>query len=86
MKYIIISFKTRNSLLGFIKIARQNGIFVDIINTPHIISKGCGLSGKTIFSNLNIVKNLVKQIENFDFVGIFCLERDGFQERLQRLY
>ena len=86
MKFIIISFKSRNSLLKFVKIARQQGVFIDIINTPLIISKSCGLSGKTIFQNLNIIKMLVHQLEISDFMGIFYLEHNGFQERLQRLY
>lgn len=86
MKFIIISFKSRNNLLKFVRICRQYNINIDIINTPNIISKSCGLSGKTAYNNLNSIKNIIQQLNYLDFMGIFYLERSGFQERLQRLY
>lgn len=86
MKFIIISYKTRNSLLTFIKALRQYGVSADIINTPRSISKSCGLSAKILENNLNTAIRVINQLNFKDFFGIYSIERQGFQERLQRLY
>ena len=86
MKYIIISFKNRNSVYAFLKILKNFNIFSSIINTPHNISKSCGLSLKADFGYHNQVVNILKNSRLTDLIGIFVVERQGFNERITRLY
>ena len=86
MKFIIISFKSRNSLLSFVKILRNFGIPADIINTPRQISRSCGLSAKAQYQFYNSILNIIKTSKIADLMGIFLVEQFGFQERIQRLY
>lgn len=86
MKYIIVSFKSRNKVLHLVKMLRQFNINADIISTPQSISKSCGLSAKVNYIHLSTVKTVVQNMGMNDFNGIYYLERNSFNERLQRLY
>jgi len=86
MKYIIISFKNRNCLYTFLKILKNFNIFSSIINTPHSVSRSCGLSLKVDFSYYNTVINIINTSRVQDIIGVFAVERQGFNERISRLY
>ena len=86
MKYLIISFKNRTSLYTFVKILKNFNFPCEIINTPHAVSRSCGLSAKINFSYKNSVVNITKSSHFNDLIGIFLVERQGFNERIQRLY
>lgn len=86
MKYLIISFKNRNSVYAFFKILKNFNIFSSIINTPHTVSQSCGLSLKVDFSFYNSVINILKNSHTSDLIGVFAVERQGFNERISRLY
>ncbi len=86
MKYLIISFKNRTSLYTFVKILKNYSFPCEIINTPHAVSRSCGLSVKTNFSYKDSIVNIIKSSRFNDIIGIFLVERQGFNERIQRLY
>ena len=86
MKYIIISFKNRNSVYTFVKILKNFNIFSSIINTPHSVSRSCGLSLKVDFSYSNSIINIINSSHIQDIIGVFVVERQGFNERITRLY
>lgn len=86
MKHIIISFKSRNSLFSFVKIARSYGLNLQIVNTPRIVSVSCGLSGKTDFINYHTILNILSLNKFNDFLGVFLVNSFGTGEQVQRLY
>ncbi len=86
MKYLIISFKSRNSVMTFAKILKKNGIYTNIINTPRIISTSCGLSIKTEFHNLQIVLSLLRKINLSGLIGIYSITRKGTHEEVEKFY
>lgn len=86
MKYLIIHFKNKTALYTFSKILKNYNIKHSIINTPNSISRSCSLSIKTdIFYKISIV-NALETSRITDFAGIYIIERQGFNERIQRLY
>lgn len=86
MKYLLINFKNKTSLYMFGKILKNYNIDYSIINTPHSISRSCSLSIKTHLDYLNTTLNIIKTSRINDIDGIFLVERQGFNERIQRLY
>lgn len=86
MKYLLINFNNKSSLYMFCKILKNYSINYSIINTPHSISRSCSLSLKINLNYLNTLLNIVKTSHISDVAGIFLLERQGFNERIQRLY
>ena len=86
MKHIIINFNNRTALYTFAKILNNYQIYSSIINTPRSISKSCSLSLKINFNYLNNLINIIKT-SNFNHIsGVFVLEKQGINERIQRLY
>lgn len=85
MKYIIISFKSRNNLLKFNKILKNQGMLTQIINTPRSTSISCSLSIKTDFRNLTNVINLVNQLHIDGLLGVYLINRIGMHEQTQRI-
>lgn len=72
MKYLIISFKSRNDTISFFNILKSHNIFCSIINTPKIIGTSCSLSIKTNIDSLSKVRKLINF--NNPNVGIFIYE------------
>lgn len=85
MKFLIISYKSRNSIMTFAKSLRVNGINYTIINTPHSIYSGCSLSVKTEYRFLNFVINLIKQTNLSDFIGVFSNNNKSNYAQIERL-
>ena len=86
MKYIVISFKSRNNLQLFAKLMRSNSIPAEIINTPRSISISCGLSARTEFRFYKAVVNLLFKSNLNGFLGIYLVEKQGLKELTQKLY
>lgn len=86
MKYIIISFKNRNSLMAFNKILTTRGIVTSVINTPRAIAISCGLSIKTDNKNLNFIINIIHYANISGFIGIFLYERINGYEQIRQVY
>ena len=73
MEYIVITFKSRASVVAFSEFLNSNGIKNDIINTPKEANVGCGLSIRVQKSAFLFVKRAiyVKGVKNF--VGFFLV-------------
>lgn len=85
MKYLIISYKSRNSLYAFAQILRQYGIASTIINTPRNIALSCGLSLKVDFGNFSRVAGLINKVNLSGFWGVFLLTRTSIHDQIERL-
>ena len=86
MKYLLISFKTKNSVYSFSNKLKLFNISNQIINTPSSISKSCSLSLRTNLNNLSIVTKILLNSNYNDVIGIFSIEISAFDERIKRLY
>ena len=75
MKYLVISFKSRNELYSFARVLKLNGIYSSIITTPKSIGSTCMLSIKTDFKNLNTISNLIRQHNPKSFLGLFSIQQ-----------
>lgn len=85
MKYLIISYKSRNSLYAFAKILRQMGIASSIINTPRNIALSCGLSLKVDFAYFSQVVSLISNAQLQGFWGVFLLTKTPTHDQIERL-
>ena len=85
MKYLIISYKSRNSLYAFAQILRQYGIASTIINTPRNIALSCGLSLKVDFGHFSRVASLINNVNLSGFWGVFLLTRTSTHDQIERL-
>lgn len=85
MKFLLLSFKSRNQLYNFTKFLKLKGISFSTINTPRKISTSCGLSIKTSNYNFNILSNYLRNNPNFNIIGLFVVEQIGLQENIQRV-
>lgn len=86
MKYLIISFNSRNSVMTFAKLARKNGLYTSIINTPRSVSVSCGLSVRTEFQNLQSIISLLKKSNLSDLIGVYSITRKGQYEEIEKFY
>lgn len=86
MKYLLISFKNRNSTMEFNKILNSRGVNAKIINTPASIGSTCMLSVQTSLSNYSQIISLLKLIHLEGFLGLFLIENQGLRQQTQRLY
>ncbi len=86
MKYLLVAFKSRNSLLAFTKNLRLNGIAVEVVNTPRAISISCGLSAKLNLTYTNFVINLLSHNVYENFVGVYLVARVGLKEQISKIY
>ena len=85
MKYIIIAFRSRNTLQKFIHLLKQNNVVCKIINTPSALSSSCGLSAKTDYSNYGIINSILNQIRFDDFMGVYLVNNSKSFNQFQRL-
>lgn len=86
MKKIVISYKSRNTLMQFVKRLRINGFSAQIINTPSKISSSCGLSARIDYSYLKPIISIIQQSQLPGLIGVFSIEQFGLQEIVTRLY
>ncbi len=86
MKELIISYKSRNNLMQLQRLLKQNGVASSIVSTPRNISVSCGLSIKTQYQYLFLVKKLIVMLNLSDFNGVFLYERKPNTFPLKRLF
>ena len=85
MKYLIISFRNRNSVYEFAQIMRHYGLFGTIINTPSSIGSSCTLSIKTDYENLQNLRNLISRNQISGFSGLYLVEKLPTHEQIKRI-
>ena len=86
MKYIIVSYKSRNNLISFAKLANRNGIPTQIINTPRSVAISCGLSIKTDYKYFSKIVNFVHSSNLSGFLGIYLVNKTNSFEQIDKLY
>lgn len=86
MKYILISFNSRNSVLTFAKILLNYSIPSRTVSTPRAVSVSCGLCVKTDYRFLKDVINILQQSKISGFDGVFLYTRINTSERIERIY
>ncbi len=85
MRFLILAFKSRNSLYSFNKLLRQYNINTMIINTPRSVSISCGLSIKADYRELGMIKTILQQSNVDGFLGMFTINRAGGFEQVERI-
>lgn len=70
-EYLVITFRSRTQVMYFNKLMNSSGIPTEIINTPHEVSVGCGLSVKTYSSQLNAAKRIFNSYRPDNLVGMY---------------
>ncbi len=85
MKFLIISYKSRNNLFAITQTLKKLGVIVSIINTPRNISISCGLSAKTDVKNLSLVTNIIKQSGMGGFLGAYIISFINGHEQIERV-
>lgn len=86
MKYIIVSYKSRNNLISFAKLVNRNGIPTQIINTPRSIAVSCGLSIKIEYKYFNQIIRYIHSSNSSGFLGIYLVNKTNTFEQIDRLY
>ena len=59
MKYLIITFKSRNHAFSFFNLLKSRNLDCSIINTPKVIGSTCSLSIKTNINNLSYIRSRI---------------------------
>jgi hypothetical protein len=77
MEYVAVAFRSRSDTLRLAEFLRDNGISVQIINTPKEAGVGCGLSIKTYPSMIPLMRTAVKMANLKSFVGFFLVKTVG---------
>lgn len=85
MKYLILTFKSKNNLFSFVKTLRNINIETAIINTPRAISYSCGLSAKIHFRHYQQLKILINNNLNI-ISSVYLIEKIGSKELTQKLF
>ena len=85
MKYLIISFKSRDELFNFARTLKSKGIILSIINTPKGIASSCTLSIKTDLIKRNIVLSILKHFNPKSLLGLYSLTKTNNGEQVFKL-
>ncbi len=86
MKYVIVMFTSRTDTMRFYSLIKKSNGFCSIINTPHSLSRSCGISIK-IGGNLIPMASQIIRNNNFSsFNGIFEIDLNSPQATPKRIY
>ena len=80
MNYILAVFRSRYATLNFANLLREKNIPAAIINTPHDIARGCGISVKFLSDYFNEVRKIISNRHMINFDGFYSYsEKNGRQ-------
>ena len=85
MNYLLISFKSRNSIFAFNRILKQFGISSEIINTPKQITMSCSLSLRIKKEHISLAVRALKQSNLPGFLGIFGINHSKNSDKFIRI-
>ncbi len=71
MKYIIVMFGSRNDTMRFYSLLKKFNGFCSIINTPHSLSRSCGISVKISGALIGVSKQIISNNNFSTFKGIY---------------
>ena len=86
MKYIIVMFTSRNDTMRFYNIIKKLNGFCSIINTPHSLSRSCGISIKIGTNLINNATQIIKNNNFSSFKGIFEIDLSNSQALPRKIY
>ena len=86
MKFTLAVFKSRTDTMRFYNIIKKYNGFCSIINTPHTLSRSCGISVKISGANISIAKNIIASNRFDSFVGIYDIIIINGKENSTKLY
>ena len=71
MKYIIVMFSSRTDTMRFYGLIKKFNGFCSIVNTPHSLSRSCGVSVKISGAQIGIAKQIILNNHFATFKGIY---------------
>lgn len=74
MKYVIVMFNSRNDTMRFYSLIKKYDGFCSIVNTPHSLSRSCGISIKIGNNLIPISAQIIKSNNFSSFKGIFEID------------
>lgn len=86
MKYLIVMFSSRTDTMRFYNIIKKYNGFCSIVNTPHSLSRSCGISVK-IGHNLIPTASKIITSNNFNsFKGVFEIDLNSPHDNPKRIF
>ncbi|MFQ6723740.1 MAG: DUF3343 domain-containing protein [Clostridia bacterium] len=86
MKYTIVMFTSRTDTMRFYSLLKQFNGFCSIINTPHSLSRSCGISVKLGNNLIPVARQIINQNKFMSFKGIFEINLNNFQDTPHKIY
>ncbi len=85
MKYLILTFKSRNQLFSFARILKSNSIIIQILNTPKSIGSSCTLCIKAEYKFLNTINQLILRHQPNSFTALYSVLSSQEGQQIMRL-
>ena len=85
MKFLLISFASRNDVYSFSNILKRNNISIRIINTPKAVGSSCTLSIKTNFENFQHIAQLLNIYKPKSFQGVYSINNSNYGSQAIKL-
>ncbi len=86
MKYIVVTFSSRTDSMSFYNIIKRHSGFCSVVNTPHIVSRACGISIKIPSANITIARNIISSGRFNAFMGIYEIAIVNHRETATKIY
>lgn len=81
--FMIGAFRSRQQVMKFMKDINANNADARIINTPHEIKIGCGLSAAFSEKHYELAKQIIRQTKPPSFVGFYKGTPDGVRLKVE---
>ncbi|MBQ8522094.1 MAG: DUF3343 domain-containing protein [Clostridia bacterium] len=86
MKYLIVMFSSRTDTMHFYSIIKKFNGFCSVVNTPHSLSRSCGISIKISNNQLVVAQQILKNNKFSSFKGIFEIDMTNANSIPKRIY
>ena len=86
MKYLIVMFSVRSDTMRFYNLIKKFNGFCSIINTPHSLSRSCGISVKISNNQLSLARQLIANNTFTTFKGIYEINMTNSKDIPIRIY
>lgn len=85
-KYIIVVFRSRQQTLSFTNELKKRNVDVKIINTPHEVKIGCGLSARLEEKDYIKARDIIKNHNYTAFVGFYSIKYQGTKVIVDKMF
>lgn len=85
-KYIVVVFRSRQQTLSFTNEMQKRNLGVKVINTPHEVKIGCGLSARIEEKDYNQAKDIIKKHNYTAFVGFYSIKYEGTKVIVDKMF